>query len=99
MESKAHAWEILSIATRGLATATDALSQRLRYAYTDGLHQLTPDRFPWPDLREPLRDILDYFKVDSRHASLIVERLGEDEQRRIAREIFELYVEVCKRGR
>jgi hypothetical protein len=99
MESKAHAWEILSIATRGLATATDALSQHLRYAYTDGLHQLTPDRFPWLDLREPLRDILDYFKVDSRHASLIVERLGEDEQRRIAREIFELYVEVCKRDR
>ena len=61
VESAAHAREILGVVVRGLATGAGPLLERLRYACTDGLHQLTVDGFPWPDLREPLRDILDYF--------------------------------------
>jgi len=96
MESPAHAQEILDNVVRGLATGTGALSARLRLAYIDGLHQLTVDRFPWPDLREPLRDILDYFEAGASER-LVIEDLDEADQRRVAGEIFDLFVEVSER--
>jgi len=95
MESAAHAREVLGVVVRGLATGKGPLSERLRYACTDGLHQLTVDGFPWPDLREPLRDILDYFVAD-RGGRLGIEGMDEAEQRRVAGEIFDLYIRAVR---
>jgi hypothetical protein len=95
MESATHAAEILWRVARGLATGAGPLSERFRDVHLGGLHQLTPDRLPWPDLREPLRDILDYFEPDG-HGRMIVETMNEEDQRRIAGEIFELYTEAAK---
>ena len=99
LESKLHAWEILYVVARGLETGPGPLSERLRDAYINGMHQLVPERFPWKDLREPLRDILDYFTSDPRRGSLIVEGLSQDDQMRIASEIFDLFVKVSRRKR
>jgi hypothetical protein len=95
--SPANAAEILYNAILGLVKGTGPLSQRLRYAWIDGLCRLTADGFPWHDLREPLRDILDYFQPNSNQGRLIIEGLPEEDQRRIAGEIFDLYVKVDRR--
>jgi hypothetical protein len=79
-----------------LATGNSPLGKRLRNAWIEGLHQLSPKRLPWRDLREPFRDILDYFGPDGRGA-LIIEGLSEDDRRRIAGEIFDLYLGAARR--
>jgi hypothetical protein len=99
LESKLHAWEILYVVTRGLETGSGPFSERLRDAHINGMHQLVPERFPWKDLREPLRDILDYFTLDPRRGGLIVEGLSQDDQMRIANQIFDLFVKVSRRKR
>jgi hypothetical protein len=99
LESKLHAWEILYVVVRGLETGPGPLSERLRDAHINGMHQLAPERFPWKDLREPLRDILDCFTSDPQGGGLIVEGLSQDDQMRIANQIFDLFVKVSRRKR
>jgi hypothetical protein len=90
MENKDHAWEILYRVTRNLAIGSGPLAERLRHTYVDGLHELQPERFPWPDLQEPLRDILDYFGLD-RHGGSILGKIDDADRSRVAGEIFDLY--------
>jgi hypothetical protein len=97
MESKSHAWEILYRVVLGMIGPGD-LTRRLGNAYIDGLHLLTPDRFPWADLQEPLRDILDYYQPQRPgEERLVIEGLPEDDQRRIALEIFRLFRKASER--
>jgi hypothetical protein len=93
MESKDHAWEILYRVTRDLAIGSGPLAERLRHAHADGLHQLQPERFPWPDLQEPLRDILDCFGSDG-HGGSILDQIEDADRTRVAGEIFDLYQTV-----
>jgi hypothetical protein len=98
-ESASHTWELLSVAARGLACGTGTLAGRLRYAFTDGLIWFRDATTPWPDVTNDLRDVMDYFAHDPKTGLLIVEGLSEDDQRRIAGEIFDLYVKVSKLDR
>ena len=99
-QSASHTRELLHNAARGLARGGGALAERLRYAYTDGLIQLQGATTPWPDVTDELRDIMDYFAVYPKTIGrLIIEGLSEDDQRRVAGEIFDLFVKVTKRDR
>ena len=99
-QSASHMRELLYNAARGLARGGGALAERLRYAYTDGLIQLYGATTPWPDVTDEVRDVMDYFAVDPKAAGrMIIEGLSVDDQRRVAGEIFDLYVKVSKRDR
>jgi hypothetical protein len=92
-----YCWEKLAFAVESMASSPSSLSQRLRYAWTDGLMNLTPHtekHIPDSDLRARFEDIRDYFELDPRQGNFIIETLGEDDQQRIAREICSLYIRV-----
>lgn len=95
-ESEERARDILHIAVRNLAIGRGPIAEQLRYAYTDGLHRLPPARLPWDDLREPLRDILDYLGSHGR-GGLSIDQIPDDDLIRVAGELFDLYGEVNKR--
>lgn len=96
-QSADHARELLHNASRSLASGSGTLAERLRYSYTDGLYQLNDATLPWPDLTEELRDLMDYFGSDLKAQRPITDGLSTEDQRRLAAEVFDLFVKVSNR--
>jgi hypothetical protein len=93
--SAAYTWEKCHLAVSTLAAGTGSLRDRLGDAWWYSLDQLTSSPIPWDDLQAKLGNIEE--RLTPEISANEVPRMNDDGLRALAKEIVDLFDDVCRR--
>jgi len=92
-----YTWEKCNVAVRNLASGTGNLRDRLGAAWDHGLRHLVGHPIPWTDLQQEFNKIAAKLAPEISKGSDAKRTMEEDDLRKLASDIVDLYDLVCGR--